>query len=523
MLEGNAIELLQALSLPRGAGPGSVLERLAAAISSAAECEVLEVWLEEGPAEDPREAARRWRFPRERAEAPERVVLAGSGTLLERVAGSLEAAPSGPDWLQLPGGGAWSPSEALLPFRVSAQARGVLRLCNPSRGFDASLIEQAAVLAQSLGDRLAQDQTEAALRERVKELSCVYRIAQIAAEAKPLEDALTEIAQLLPGAWQRPQATSAEIAVGERVYRSHGFRESAHALEAPVVRGGQARGWVKVFHAEGYPGPPFLPEERPLIEAVARELSSLVERRAGEAERSALEGQLLHADRLATIGLLAAGVAHELNEPLASILGFAQLAQKAPELSDSTRADIERVIKGSLYARDVIRNLLVFSRQSPQQRVETDLESALDQAIALVEPRLSSSRVTLSERRAPDLPRLQADPSQLQQVFLSLFVNAIQSMPDGGELCVELRAQPGALVASVSDTGAGIAPEDLDQVFLPFFTTKDVGEGTGLGLSVVHGIVTAHGGTVSVSSEVGRGTRFEVVLPTTLQAGGPLP
>lgn len=518
MLHENTAVLLRALSNPTPAGEprASLLSRFARAILDTTECESLEVWLEDGG------RAQRWRFPAPAQPAsPQEQTLSGVGGLAERVASALDRAEL-TQGERAALGGCWTPRDALLPFEVTPSLEGVLYLRDDSSAaFDARAVEHAGLLARALGNELGHQQTRAALTERVKELTCVYRIAQIAAEPLPLHDALARIVELLPAAWQEPAATSARISVAGETFDSADFSAGGDVLRAPIWVDGQSTGWVEVFHTAGHTAAPFLPEEQHLIEAVARELASLIERKRAEAERVRLQSRLNHTDRLATIGLLAAGVAHELNEPLASVLGFAQLAAKAPELADTTRADVERVIKAALYAREIIRNLLVFSRQSPQRRVETQVESALAQAIALVEPRCAAAGVTLARQISAALPPIQADPSQLQQVFLNLLVNAVQAMPSGGDLRISAQREGGTIRVEVQDTGAGIAPEDLDQVFLPFFTTKDVGEGTGLGLSVAHGIVTAHDGSLTVTSEPGSGTRFRVELPCQPQEQAP--
>lgn len=511
MLDPNTKRLLRALSAstPAAESTAGVLGALAGPILRATTCASLEVWLQD----DAR--VQRWRVAPGEAQrafpAPELVGSDGIATRGARALGRRDLLDSAQ---RTATGGLWSPREALLPFAVAAPVEGVLHvLSHPERALDVRHVEHADVLASALGSKLRQQQVQAALTERVKELTCVYRIAQIAAAPGALDDALDQIVKILPAAWLEPAATSARISLDERAFHSADFRVSDAVLRAPIASEGQAVGWVEVFHEVCDDAAPFLPEEQSLLDAVARELGSLIERKRAETDRARLQERLHHADRLATIGRLAAGVAHELNEPLASILGFAQLASKAPELSDSTREDVERVVKASLHARDVIRNLLVFSRQSPQRRAEVAVQAPLEQAIALVEPRCAGAAVRLSQRIPDDLPRIQADPSQLQQVFLNLLVNAVQAMPDGGELDVVARHTADAVCVSIRDSGVGVAPEHLERIFLPFFTTKDVGEGTGLGLSVVHGIVAAHEGAVNVTSELGRGTCFEVVLP----------
>lgn len=229
-------------------------------------------------------------------------------------------------------------------------------------------------------------------------------------------------------------------------------------------------------------------------------------------EKSGLQEQLRLADRLATIGTLAAGTAHELNEPLGAILGFAQLAAKTPELPPATARDLAKIEAAALHAREIIRQLMVFSRQTAPTKARVDLAWVVQGALDLAEPRLQQAAVRVVSRLAA-APSVHADAGQLRQVVLNLVVNAIQASAPGSEIRVTLETAEGAVRLVVEDDGAGMSEAVQKQVFLPFFTTKDVGQGTGLGLAVVHGIVTAHGGSVSVTSVPGKGTRFEVLIP----------
>jgi signal transduction histidine kinase len=359
--------------------------------------------------------------------------------------------------------------------------------------------------------------TQAALRERVKELTCLYGIAQIAAKPQAsLEEVLQGIVGLLPPAWQYPEISFARIVLDGRSYVTPGFRRCRRRQAADIVVHGRRRGAVEVVYAEERPGldeGPFLKEERNLIDSVAGQVALIIERKEAEEERSRLEGQLRHADRLATIGLLAAGVAHELNEPLGNILGFAQLAKKCRGLPKSAKKDLGKIESASLQARDIIRKLLIFARQMPPQKTRVDLHHVVEETLDFLQGRFAEMGITVECRLPAALPAIPADPGQLSQVLVNLIVNALQAMPKGGKLTIGARATHRNVSLTVEDTGTGMSQEVLDQIFVPFFTTKDVGEGTGLGLPVVHGIVSAHGGTIHVESKVGSGTRFEIRLP----------
>jgi signal transduction histidine kinase len=356
-----------------------------------------------------------------------------------------------------------------------------------------------------------------ALQERVKELTCLYEISRVADRPEAtLDEIMQGIVELLPPAWQYPEVARARIVLDGRQYSTRDYRDGLHRQSAPIVVRGEHRGAVEVAYVEPEPEfdeGPFLAEERKLIDAVAREVALILERRCVQAEQAQLQQQLIHADRLATIGQLAAGVAHELNEPLNNVLGFAQLAQKCPGLPDQASHDLVKIVATALHAREVIRKLLLFSRQMPSHRSSVDLNKVVTEGLSLFEARCASSGINLQALPAADLPEIIGDAAQLRQVLVNLVVNAVQAMPEGGRLTVATRTSGDRVVLSVRDTGMGMTDETRRQIFVPFFTTKDVGEGTGLGLPVVHGIVSAHGGRIRVESEVGRGSLFEVELP----------
>lgn len=358
---------------------------------------------------------------------------------------------------------------------------------------------------------------EWALGERVKELTCLYGIAKIAERtALPLPQKIQAIAELLPAAWQYPDLCSARITLDAETFDSADFAGGRHQLTAEVVAGARPRGLVTIGYRESPPPgteDPFLAEERSLIHEVARQVGLVLEAHEAEQGRLRLEEQLRRADRLALVGQLAAGVAHELNEPLVAILGYAELMQQSFGLPDRTARDLEGIVKASLHAREVVRKLLLFARQAPSEKAPTDLNQVVRDALLMLETRLRKGDVKAVFKAAPGLPPLLADASQLQQVVLNLCVNALQAMPGGGTLEIRTGIREGSLTLAVSDTGEGMSEEVLRQLFTPFFTTKGVGQGTGLGLSVVHGIVEGHGGSLHVESSPGKGTRIEALFP----------
>ena len=258
---------------------------------------------------------------------------------------------------------------------------------------------------------------------------------------------------------------------------------------------------------------PFLSEERKLIDEMARQIRLIVERRQAEEDKLSLYAQLRHADRLATIGMLAAGVAHELNEPLANILGFAQLARKCPGVPGGALRDIEKIEAASIQAREVIHKLLVFARQRPPTKARVNLNRVVKDSLYLLESRCAKEGIQLREELSANLPAITADSGQLGQVVVNLVVNALQATSADGTITISTHVCDGSVCLVVSDTGIGMSEEIIEKIFVPFFTTKDIGQGTGLGLPMVHGIVTGHDGSIRVESKVGSGTRFEIRLP----------
>jgi PAS domain S-box-containing protein len=362
-----------------------------------------------------------------------------------------------------------------------------------------------------------------ALQERVKELTCLYSLAKlIERPGISLEEILEGIVKLLPPAWLYPEIAAARITLDEHSYSTPNFRDGGQKQSADIVVAGEPQGSVEVVYLKKKPEldeGPFLREERSLIDAIAREVALIVERKRTEEDKERLQEQLRHADRLATIGQLSAGIAHELNEPIGSILGFAQLVKKYPELSEQTIQDIEKITKASLHAREVVKKLMLFARQMPPQKIRVNLNHVIEEGLYFLESRCVKEGIKVARSLSPNLPEIIADSAQMTQVLVNIVVNAIQAMPDGGKLTIRTNASDRFVSLIVEDTGVGMSEKALKQIFLPFFTTKDVGQGTGLGLPVVHGIITSHGGSINVDSKVGQGTKFEIQFPTAEPQG----
>jgi PAS domain S-box-containing protein len=231
-------------------------------------------------------------------------------------------------------------------------------------------------------------------------------------------------------------------------------------------------------------------------------------------ERRHLEAQLFHSAKMASLGVMAGGIAHEVRNPLGIISAAAQLLLERPEDIQLRSECVEKIYAATQRASLIIESLMKFARPQKGPMQELDLGVTLEETLKLMSNQLTVQSVVLTREIEGDLPQVRGHPSLLQQVFSNIILNACNAMPEGGTLTVACRpAETGDVEIRFSDTGSGIAADDLPQIFDPFFTTMPVGKGTGLGLSISYSIIREHGGSIEVDSQVGRGTSFVIRLP----------
>jgi PAS domain S-box-containing protein len=231
--------------------------------------------------------------------------------------------------------------------------------------------------------------------------------------------------------------------------------------------------------------------------------------------------QLINHEKMASVGQMAAGVAHEINTPLGIILGYSQLMMDDFEKDSENYTNLEIVERQTKACRKIVADLLKFSRQTESIKTSIDLNNIIQEVLAVTEHTLNIQKINVIRRFAPDLPSVIGDAEKLHQVFINLFNNALHAMADGGELIIITDKTPQQVLISVIDNGCGIPDEIRNKIFDPFFTTKEVGKGTGLGLSVTYGIIQEHGGSIGVESpveskETGKshqGAAFHIRLP----------
>jgi len=234
--------------------------------------------------------------------------------------------------------------------------------------------------------------------------------------------------------------------------------------------------------------------------------------------RKKMEEQLLTNDRLASIGELVSGVAHELNNPLTSIIGFSDLLVVRKDFPDDIKEDLKIINREAQRTANIVKNLLTFARKQPKEKQATDLNKAIQAVLELRAYEQKVSNLQVNTRFTPDLPEITANSSGLQQVFLNIIVNAEHAMLEAhgkGTITITTERDGDIIRASLADDGPGISKENLGHIFDPFFTTKEAGKGTGLGLSICYGTITEHGGKIYAESELGKGTTFIIELPVS--------
>lgn len=352
------------------------------------------------------------------------------------------------------------------------------------------------------------------LAERVKELSCLYAIARVAqAHDGQLSAFLERVVEVIPGGWQFPGSALVHLRLDDQDFGT--AVKDGHAMLESLMVEQQVRGTITVAYRDARIAanePLFLEEEQQLLEKIAVDISVIIDRQERREQQALLETRMRSNDRLTILAEITAGIAHELNTPLGNVLGFAELLKKE-EMDRERRSDLQRIIDSALIGREIVKKLMYFSCEMPAQFQLADANKALRDTVHLFAHRLEQQRVSVLWSLSDTPPMLRLDQVQFAQVVSNLLLNAAAAMPEGGTITISTDHVDNEVTITIADTGKGILPDDLKKIFQPFFTTKPTGEGTGLGLAVVHGIIKGHGGNVSVASTVGEGTIFTLSFP----------
>ncbi|HJX36779.1 MAG TPA: ATP-binding protein, partial [Dehalococcoidales bacterium] len=317
-------------------------------------------------------------------------------------------------------------------------------------------------------------------------------------------DNIAEVTATRPVKFYSPESYALYLQHEEK--QKHGEPEE-DKFEIDIVRKDGSRRHLEAYRQE------VLWDNKLRSQIIYNDVTSL---KLAEEERQRLEDKAQVASRLAVVGEMAAGVAHEINNPLTGVLGFSQMLLEKENVPEEIKAELRLIVDGSQRVADIVKRLLTFARQTKPVKTMTNINELIDNTLKLREYVLKTVNINVVTRFDPELPWSVADPGQLQQVFLNLIVNAEQAMKTAhgrGTLTVTTEKKGNDIFLSFQDDGPGIKFEDLKRLFEPFFTTKAPGEGTGLGLSLSRSIILEHNGSMRVESEFGRGANFIIELP----------
>jgi signal transduction histidine kinase/CheY-like chemotaxis protein len=332
-------------------------------------------------------------------------------------------------------------------------------------------------------------------------------------ESAPLDATMTRLFE--GGAIQ----TVSDFRAHHGRYPALSFLRSSGVLFAPLQILGQREGLLVLYH--GASRRPFNDDDVRRVETLVRFVDVALSNAQLVSDLKQMQEQLVQTEKMSALGMLVSGVAHEINNPLTSVVGYTQLVLNDEE-DPRKRRMLSRVFSEAERAGRIVQNLLTFSRKHKVEKVRTDIHEVLEQVLELRAYDLRVNNVEIERTFAPSLPKVLVDRHQFQQVFLNLITNAehaIRETGHAGAIRITTSVEGGMVRVIVADNGPGIAPENLRKVFLPFFTTKEVGRGTGLGLSICYGIVQEHGGRIEAGGKLGEGAVFTVVVPMTADAG----
>lgn len=356
--------------------------------------------------------------------------------------------------------------------------------------------------------------TKEELQERIKELSCLYEISSLLRQhSGDNRKTLQKVAGVLKEAWRFPEQAIVEIQLDSFGFTTEKPPKNVIFQEAEILVFNEPNGRLKI----SYPAPEFsqkhfLSEEQKLLEKAADEIGSFYEKQLRQEKEELLRRSIHRNDRLAILGEMTAGIAHELNTPLGNILGFAELIQERAE-SEQTKQDISKILKAAIFSREVVKKLMFFACEMPQRMEIINIKPVVEQALSFLGQNFKKAQVLYKLEMPEEELQAQLDPIQLTQVLFNLLINALYFSPENSVILVKIYKQEQVFVIEIADQGPGIPRENQNRIFEPFFTTKPIGDGSGLGLSVVHGIVKSHKGKIRTFDNEPVGTVFQLQLP----------
>lgn len=353
------------------------------------------------------------------------------------------------------------------------------------------------------------------LTERLKELTCLYEVSSIIVnnDYNELDKTLYSIVLSLRKSFQFNKHTTVEINSHPFHLISNALPKTSVTIESNIKVFNEPNGYIKVHYPSNkYSKEDFLKEEKQLLDTVAIHVGDLLERVSIRENETVLKRKMEHADRLSILGEITAGIAHELNTPLANILGFAELLKSKETENTQTSKDLDKIINSAIFSREVVKKLMFFACEMPQNLDQTDIVPVIREAVNLLDPTFKKNEVRCKVILPDEAVMLKADTIQLTQVIFNLTLNAIYFSPQDGLITISLEQENKSIILKISDEGPGVPDENVDKIFQPFYTTKSVGDGSGLGLSVVHGIIRSHRATIDYQDNNPRGAIFVITF-----------
>jgi len=356
---------------------------------------------------------------------------------------------------------------------------------------------------------------EAKLKERVKELTCLYEVTSIIVNSDydKLETSFNDIVYCLKRGWQFEVDTEVCLKTDDYQVQTKNYSSNSVKIATKIRLFNKTVGHIYVaYPKDKYTIHDFLEEEQALLNNIGLAVGSLLERKKIRDREAATRRQMARADRLHILGEITAGIAHELNTPLANILGFSELLSESIEDKDALR-DLQKIKDNTIFSREIVKKLLFFACEMPQEMKPIAIKPIIESVLKLLGPSLCAKKIRLINTFSNDVIKLRADTIQLTQVLFNLVMNAIYFSPISGAINVNVVEKENKVSIEIIDQGIGVLPVDEDKIFEPFFTTKPIGDGSGLGLSVVHGIITSHKATIAHKPNIPKGIIFTIEFP----------
>ena len=356
--------------------------------------------------------------------------------------------------------------------------------------------------------------TEEKLKERIKELTCLYEISTLVGNPElEIEKVIPQICSSLKKAWRFAEDATVELAVEAISLEEPQIPFPSVFQECDILAFGSVVGYLRVH----YPAPlhsqqDFMPEEARLLEKAAHEIGLLIEKKRNKEKEELLQRSIERNDRLTILGEITAGIAHELNTPLGNILGFAELIAEKTKV-DQVKEDSKKIIDAAIFSREVVKKLMFFACEMPQQMESKPFPPIVSEALKLLGPSFKKADIDYIFTGEDEDIQFQFDSIQLTQVLFNILINAIYVSPSGSTIRINIYKKMDKAYLEISDEGPGIPEENKTKIFEPFYSTKPIGEGSGLGLSVVHGIIKGHRGEIKCYDNQPAGTVFQIILP----------